>query len=177
VGVIVAAVLPSTLGLGATVAALVLALIAGGWAWSRALAPAAGLVVGGDAPSMWRPLRQPAFRRLLGVFLINGIASAVPATLVLFFVQDRLQAPAALEPAFLGSYFLCAALSLPLWLRVVARFGLARTWLAGMGLAWLFLSGPLASGQEMPGPSFSCVRSRGWPWGPIWRCPARCWPA
>ncbi len=135
VGVIVAAVLPSTLGLGATVAALVLALIAGGWAWSRALAPAAGLVVGGDAPSMWRPLRQPAFRRLLGVFLINGIASAVPATLVLFFVQDRLQAPAALEPAFLGSYFLCAALSLPLWLRVVARFGLARTWLAGMGLA------------------------------------------
>ena len=50
----------------------------------------------------------------------NGIdsktASAVPATLVLFFIRDRLQAP-AWEPAFLGSYFAAAALSMPLWLR------------------------------------------------------------
>jgi len=69
------------------------------------------------------------------VFLLNGIASAVPATLVLFFVQDRLQAPPALEPAFLATYFLSAALSMPLWVRLVARLGLARTWLAGMALA------------------------------------------
>jgi GPH family glycoside/pentoside/hexuronide:cation symporter len=40
-----------------------------------------------------------------------------------------------MEPLFLGSYFLCAALSIPLWLRAVARFGLARSWLAGMVLA------------------------------------------
>jgi Na+/melibiose symporter-like transporter len=69
------------------------------------------------------------------VFVLNGTASAVPATLVLFFVQDRLQAPPALEPAFLTTYFLCAALSMPLWVKVVARLGLARTWLAGMGLS------------------------------------------
>jgi GPH family glycoside/pentoside/hexuronide:cation symporter len=31
---------------------------------------------------------------LLAVFMVNGIASAVPATLLLFFVQDRLQAVA-----------------------------------------------------------------------------------
>jgi Na+/melibiose symporter-like transporter len=67
--------------------------------------------------------------------MLNGIASAVPATLVLFFVQDRLQAPRAWEPAFLGLYFLCAALSIPLWLRLVRAWGLARSWLAGMGLA------------------------------------------
>ena len=85
--------------------------------------------------TLWHPFSQPAFRRLLLVFMLNGIASAVPATLVLFFVQDRLQAAEALQPAFLGSYFVCAALSIPLWLLGVRRIGLARCWLLGMGLA------------------------------------------
>lgn len=67
--------------------------------------------------------------------MVNGIASAVPATLILFFVQDRLQAPAAMAPVFLGTYFVCAALALPLWLHVVARLGLVRTWGLGMVLA------------------------------------------
>ena len=71
----------------------------------------------------------------MAVFMLNGIASAVPATLVLFFIQDRLQAPAAMEPLFLGGYFLSAALSIPLWLAVVKRLGLAKAWLCGMGLA------------------------------------------
>ena len=81
------------------------------------------------------PLRQRGFRRLLAVFVVNGMASAVPATLVLFFIQDRLQAPTALEPLFLGAYFLCAAASIALWLRAVRRWGLARTWLGGMLLS------------------------------------------
>ena len=67
--------------------------------------------------------------------MLNGIASAVPATLVLFFIQDRLQAPQSLEPLFLGSYFLSAALAIPLWLALVKRLGLARSWLTGMALA------------------------------------------
>jgi GPH family glycoside/pentoside/hexuronide:cation symporter len=85
--------------------------------------------------ALWLPFQSRAFRRLLLVFMLNGIASAVPATLVLFFIQDRLQAPQAMEPLFLGSYFLAAALSIPLWLALVKRLGLARTWLAGMALA------------------------------------------
>jgi GPH family glycoside/pentoside/hexuronide:cation symporter len=80
------------------------------------------------------PWRVPAFRALMAVFLVNGVASAVPATLVIFFIQDRLQAP-AWEPLFLGSYFAAAGLSMPLWVRAVARFGLLRCWLAGMALA------------------------------------------
>jgi Na+/melibiose symporter-like transporter len=68
------------------------------------------------------------------VYLVNGVASAVPATLVLFFIADRLQAK-AFEPLFLASYFAAGALSMPLWVRLVGRFGLARTWLAGMVLA------------------------------------------
>ena len=91
--------------------------------------------------ALWLPLRRAAFRRLLAVFVINGIASAVPATLVLFFVQDRLQAPAALAPFFLGTYFLSAALSMPLWLKGVRSLGLARSWLLGMLLAVAVFAG------------------------------------
>jgi Na+/melibiose symporter-like transporter len=58
----------------------------------------------------------------------------VPATLVLFFIRDRLQAP-AYEALFLASYFAVGALSIPLWVRAVHRIGLERAWLASMGLA------------------------------------------
>jgi Na+/melibiose symporter-like transporter len=66
--------------------------------------------------------------------MVNGVASALPATLVLFFIRDRLQLP-AYEPLFLFSYFAAGALSMPFWVRAVARFGLSRSWLAGMLLA------------------------------------------
>lgn len=133
VGVLVAAVLPTAAGLGVTVVTFAVLLALGWWAWTRSIAPIDHRVVQiGQGAS---PLRQGAFLRLLAVFVINGTASAVPATLVLFFVQDRLQASASIEPAFLATYFLSAALSIPLWVRLVPRFGLARTWLAGMLLA------------------------------------------
>ena len=136
VGVVLASIAPVALGLPATTAVFFAALLVGWLAWRRAPEPAARRQ--GHAPAagaLWRPWRSRAFRRLLAVFMLNGIASAVPATLVLFFIQDRLQAPPALEPLFLGSYFLAAALSIPLWLALVKRLGLARTWLAGMVLA------------------------------------------
>jgi Na+/melibiose symporter-like transporter len=60
----------------------------------------------------------------------------VPATLVLFFIRDRLQAP-AFEPLFLFSYFAAGAASMPLWVRAVGRFGLERSWLGAMALAVL----------------------------------------
>ena len=132
VGVVLAAVAPASLGLPATRRCSRPAWRWAGWP-GRGLAPCRKPPWGAchqprrghaDAarcrqpcPSLWHPFARPAFRRLLAVFVLNGIASAVPATLVLFFVQDRLQAPPALEPVFLGTYFLCAALSMPLWLR------------------------------------------------------------
>ncbi len=132
-GVLAASVLPAVAGLGWTAVAFAVLLGIGWLAWSRARAPKPRT----DAmpANIWLPFARPDFRRLLGVFMLNGIASAVPATLVLFFIQDRLQAPANLEPVFLIAYFLCAALSIPLWLKAVQRFGLARCWLAVMVLA------------------------------------------
>ena len=136
VGVLLASVTPVVLGLGATVALFALCLAAGWLAWTRALTPLrAETAARSRAVGIWRPFARPDFRRLLAVFVLNGIASAIPATLVLFFIQDRLQAPPSMEAAFLGSYFLCAALSIPLWLQGVKVFGLARCWLAGMLLA------------------------------------------
>ena len=144
VGVVLASVLPALAGLPAMLAVFSAALALGWLAWTRAPAPSSAPATAtapttSPAPpppaSLWHPWRQAAFRRLLAVFMLSGIASAVPATLVLFFVQDRLQATPAQEPLFLGSYFLCAALAIPLWLKAVARWGLARTWLAGMLLS------------------------------------------
>ena len=86
------------------------------------------------SPAAISPWANAAFRRLIAVFVVNGIASAVPATLVLFFIRDKL-ALGAFEPLFLFSYFAAGALSMPLWVRAVPRFGLARLWLVGMLLA------------------------------------------
>ncbi len=114
-GVVIASVTPVALGLPATMALFFVALALGWLAWLRAPRPPARRAGRpGGKGALWLPWQQAAFRRLLAVFMLNGIASAVPATLVLFFIQDRLQAPQSLEPLFLGGYFVCAALSIPL---------------------------------------------------------------
>jgi len=157
VGVLLASIVPVVAGLPAMLVLFAVLLIAGLWLWSRAPRPQ-HLILTNSAPAAVEsgtrrsPWHQQAFRRLLTVFMLNGIASAIPATLVLFFVQDRLQAPSHLAPAFLGVYFVCAALSVPVWLRLVPRFGLARTWLLGMVLAiavfgWASL---LGAGDSLP---------------------------
>jgi Na+/melibiose symporter-like transporter len=81
-----------------------------------------------------RPLRNPRFRRLALVFLVNGVAAAVPATLLLFFAADVLQRP-DLTPLYLVLYFVAGAAGMPLWVKLAARHGKARAWLAGMALA------------------------------------------
>ncbi len=139
-GVLVASVLPALAGLAATATTLAVALVLALWALQdaprdRAFGGAAA--PGSLAPhgATWRlPVANAAFRRLLAVFALSGIAAAVPATLLLFFVRDRLQAP-AWEPVFLAGYFAAGALAMPLWVRAVRRIGLVRAWLAGMALA------------------------------------------
>ncbi len=147
-GVLGASILPALAGIPVMVATCLVLLVLGLWALGQAPfqsrtvppdaqpGPAADTAAdaAGETASWALPWRGPAFRRLMAVFVLNGVASAIPATLVLFFIRDRLQAP-AWEPLFLGSYFAAGALSMPLWVRAVARFGLLRCWLAGMGLA------------------------------------------
>jgi GPH family glycoside/pentoside/hexuronide:cation symporter len=143
VGVLLAAVTPALLGVPALLVMLLAGLVIGWWAWSRspqplhapsfaALSTPVPTATGG---ALWHPWRNADFRRLMGVYLLNGIASAIPATLVLFFVQDRLQASEAMQSAALGVYFTCGALSMPGWLRLVRHWGLARSWRFGMLLS------------------------------------------
>jgi len=132
-GVLVASVLPSVAGIGAMTVVFALTLAAALALLGSAPRPHA-VRQHGPPVSLRLPLHTQAFRRLLAIYLLNGIASALPATLVLFFIRDRLQATSH-EPLFLASYFAAGALSIPLWVRLVARFGLARSWLMGMLLA------------------------------------------
>ncbi len=122
-----------------------LASFALGYAPLLALA-AAITVFAGPAPAVistarnmtWRgllqPLRNPRFRRLAAVFLVNGTAAAVPATLLLFFAADVLQR-ADLTPLFLILYFAAGAAGMPLWVRLADRAGKVRAWLVSMVLA------------------------------------------
>jgi glycoside/pentoside/hexuronide:cation symporter, GPH family len=138
-GVLLASVLPIVAGMGISAAVFTLALAVSMLAWLRAPRPAPSNVESlqhaPDTASLWAPLVRPGFLALLVVFVFNGIASAVPATLVLFFIQDVLQTPSKFEGLFLATYFLTAALSIPLWLRAIARWGLWRAWLVGMLLS------------------------------------------
>jgi len=146
VGVLLAAVTPALLGVPALLLLLVLGLMLGCWGWQRAPKPqrapesvpayeSVQPVAAHNQGALWQPWQHPMFRRLLGVYVLNGIASAIPATLVLFFVQDRLQGSENLQSAALGLYFLAGALSMPLWLRLVGHLGLARSWRLGMLLS------------------------------------------
>jgi Na+/melibiose symporter-like transporter len=65
------------------------------------------------------------------VLLMNGVASAIPATLFLFFAADRLRL-GGLSGLFLIAYFCAAALSMPLWIALARRFGEARSWAGAM---------------------------------------------
>lgn len=82
------------------------------------------------------PWRDAAFVRLLGVFALNGVAAAIPATLVLFYVADVLQAE-AWSGVFLFLYFLTGALAMPVWVALAQQYGRVRIWQAAMLLAML----------------------------------------
>ena len=86
------------------------------------------------ASSPYAALRDADFRRLLGVFIANGIAGALPATLFLFFVSDLLGTPSAGGP-LLALYFLAGTGSLPLWVALAGRIGRVATWHLAMALA------------------------------------------
>jgi GPH family glycoside/pentoside/hexuronide:cation symporter len=150
-GVVLAAGVTGVAGYSALSLAFALALALGGalllFKAPRPRAPAAGA----NAPNAaWRamaaPLREARFRALFAVLIVNGVASAIPATLFLFFATDHLQL-GAFAGLFLIMYFGAAAVSIPFWVAQAVRFGEARAWVGGMLLAsvvfvWAFWLGP-----------------------------------
>lgn len=83
-------------------------------------------------------LAPTEMRRVLWFYLLNAISVAIPATLVLFFIDDVVQSPSH-AGLFLGLYFCAGMLALPVWVVLAAGIGKARAWLVGSGLAALSL--------------------------------------
>lgn len=143
-GVVIAAVLPAFLGgedggLGRF--ALLFAAFALGCAAITLLGTPEGALPAaaqGTPPRLReliaRPLADPLFRKLLFVFMLNGIAAAIPATLVLFFIADVLDAESR-QGIFLALYFIAGAAGMPLWVRLSARLGKPLAWLIAMAVA------------------------------------------
>ena len=96
-------------------------------------------------------LRNGPFVRLIVAFLLNGFANAIPATLFLYFVSERLGA-AELRGPLLFVYFLCGMLGVPVAVWLAARAGKHRTWCGAMILACVVfaLAGFLGAGDIVP---------------------------
>ena len=109
------------------------------------------VVVSRERPDWRSALAQPAVRRLYGFYLLNATSAAIPATLILFYVDDVLQQPGK-EGLFLGVYFLAGLLTLPFWVKLSDRWGKVRAWLAGSVLASAALATAafLGSGDVLP---------------------------
>ncbi len=138
IGVVLASVLPTALAtpygmptaLGVFALTFAVLLCLGCTMLLRA-APHPQRVARSEAQSWRLPLRNEAFRRLAAVYFINAVAVAIPATLALFFIADRLQL-AKLTGLFLALYFVSGALGLPFWTRLADLLGKRRSWRLGM---------------------------------------------
>ena len=154
IGVLTAAALPEVLagdrglaqGLADFGLLYVPVLLLCAWAMLSGPAPRVAPARGHALAEVLTPLGNARFRWLLAVFLASGVASAIPATLVLFFVQDVLGRP-DLNAVFLALYFAFGALGMPVWVGLSRRVGKKASWLAGMVMSilafvWAFLLGP-----------------------------------
>lgn len=146
IGVIIASVIPSlilagpkaqlpaqlgaySLGFAVILGLAVIALLTAAPAWQRPENPSP------HWREAWGKIRSNRpFLALLLPYFLNAVSVAIPATLALFFINDRLQAPQH-AGAFLASYFVAAAVGLPLWVALAQRIGLILSWRLGMGLA------------------------------------------
>ncbi len=93
--------------------------------------------------ALW--LNRP-FMRLVLAFLVNGIANGLPATLVVLFVERRLDAP-GLQGAVLFTYFTAGIIGVPIWLWAAKHHPKHRVW------AWAMIwSGLIFSLTALLGP-------------------------
>ena len=96
--------------------------------------------------AMAAPFANPRFRSLFAVLIVNGVASAIPATLFLFFASDRLKL-GDMAGLFLILYFAAAAASVAPWVAAARKVGEARAWTGGMLVSALVFVWAFALGQ------------------------------
>jgi Na+/melibiose symporter-like transporter len=135
VGVIIAAALPGVAGTGWLSLVFVVTLLAAAFILlNHAPRPRSTARSSVKVAEIFAPFRNSRFRWLFSVFTVNGTAAAIPATLFMFFANDRLALP-QFAGLFLVLYFIAGAISMPLWVALAKRYGEKRAWLASMALA------------------------------------------
>ncbi|MEN9658049.1 MAG: hypothetical protein RL571_1514 [Pseudomonadota bacterium] len=119
------------LGFAAILALALFALMHYAPSWQRKVSPHSSWL------QLWQTMQaNQGFKSLLLPYFINAISVAIPSTLALFFINDRLQA-ASFAGAFLATYFVAAAIGLPLWVMLAKKVGALCAWRWGMLLAIL----------------------------------------
>lgn len=106
-----------------------------------------------------QPFANSTFARFIPGYVLNGVAAALPATLVIFFVDDVLDLQ-AWSGLFLALYFVSGALGLPLWVALARRIGKLEAWMASMLLAIVTFAGAFWLGSgDLVGFALVCVAS------------------
>lgn len=86
------------------------------------------------APPLWSILKEQ--RLFYSIYMINALATSIPAAMVLFYIRDRIGAE-SYSGLFLLLYFIAGVAGMPLWQRVAQRIGKPQCWLMAMLLAVL----------------------------------------
>ena len=94
-----------------------------------------------------RLLANRPFVRLLSAWFINGLATGIPASLFLLYLEHALQASTTERSALTLVYFLAAVIAIPGWLIVSRIVGKHRAWCVAMiaaclAFVWVPLLGP-----------------------------------
>ena len=89
------------------------------------------------------------FMRLLGAWMINGLAAGLPAVCFPLFVRYYLGLDQDVENALILVYFAAAILAIPVWVFLAARMGKHRVWCVAMIMAIVaFCFVPLLSVED-----------------------------
>ena len=92
--------------------------------------------------------QNKSLRWMIAFLLVNGLANSVPATLILFYIEDVLVAKSN-EGIFLLLYFLAGVLAMPLWVKLSEKVGRKKAlmWSLSLSVLVFFPAGFLGQGD------------------------------
>jgi GPH family glycoside/pentoside/hexuronide:cation symporter len=104
-------------------------------------------------------LKNAALKNLFFLYFFNSLSVSIPATLILFFINDQIQASEQ-TGVFLASYFFAAAIGLPFWIFLARKIGCKAAWKLGMLIAVLSFFGAAFLGKgDAPAFILICMAS------------------
>lgn len=141
------------------VATVALGLPAVAWMLARVPREPQVAEAGPAAGGQWRSAAaNRPFRRLLVAWMVNGLATGLPAVLFPLFVEHRLGGGPVAQGGLVVLYFAAAVAAVPLWLRVSRRLGKHRAWCVAMlGAVAAFIWAPLLGPGDLVAFAVICV--------------------